>query len=368
MITELRIKNFRGLEDVSFSGLSRVNLISGRNGVGKTSVLEALYLFLAPNWPEPLNTIAGNRGLFPLSSDDLFEDLFTDFDSEQDFRIWVSQSDQSTHDHVRACVRKRLRVSLPSSGTGRDEGFAAPDGVTRVGSDHELVFDRSNQTTLVNRSTAWLTRYSYPGPQSTIVDDRIEGQSDKIFDQVPIHYLSHRVPAAQAWGGLFGQMQREGSDDEILDLLRSIEPRVRQVLPIPGSNGLDIYVKIDGMRPALPISLIGEGLNRVFQLAVLTRSVRNGILLIDEIENGLHFRSLPQMFSSLYELADMFDVQVFAVTHSDECVQAAREAIGNTDDRGLAYYRLGREKDGVKAHHFDIDKLDRAHEFHMEVR
>ncbi len=368
MITQLEIRNFRGLEDITFPRLSRINLISGRNGVGKTSVLEALFLFAAPYWPDSINVVSGNRGMLPRSFDDIFGDLFSNFDSDRSIEINSHDNRYDQPHQLNVYLRQRSRVSLPSGALMRDQEFPLPDGVTRTASNEELVFHRVNHNGSETESSAWLTRYAYPGPQPMQFDDRIEGRSDELADSIPTYYLSHRVPLAQTWASLFGQMQRDGSDDEILDLLGSIEPRIRSVLPIPGSNGVDIYAKIEGMRPALPIALIGEGLNRAFQLAVLTRYVRNGILLIDEIENGLHFRSLPLMLSQLNRLAERFDVQIFAVTHSDECVDAARVAIGTTDSRGLSYYRLGREKGKVKAHHFNIDKLDRAHEFGMEVR
>ncbi len=368
VISKLEIKNFRGLENVSFSGLSRVNLISGRNGVGKTSVLEALYLFAAPNWPDPINAISGTRGMSLPSVDDLFLDLFLDFDVRKSFAINALDLQKGKSNELNGYIRPRARVSMPQGAVGAEPEFPLPDGVTRTASNQELVFHRINSDETETESSAWLTRYSFPGPQPFQFDDRIEGRSDPVEDPMPTYFLSHRVPLAQTWASLFGQMQRDGSDDEIIELLASIEPRIRSVLPIPGSKGVDIYAKIDGMRPALPIALVGEGLNRAFQLAVLTRFVRNGLLLIDEIENGIHFRSLGTMFSQLYELAERFNVQIFAVTHSNECVDAARTAIGATETRGLSYYRLGREKGKVRAHHFDIDKLNRAHDAHMEVR
>ena len=336
--------------------------------MGKTSVLEALFLFASPYWPDSINVVSGNRGMLPRSFDDIFGDLFSNFDSERSVEITAYDSQHDQPHELNVYVRQRSRVSLPSGGSVRDQEFPLPDGVTRTASNEELVFHRVNHNRSETESSAWLTRYAYPGPQSMQFDDRIEGRTDELVDPISTYYLSHRVPLAQTWASLFGQMQRDGSDDEILDLLGSIEPRIRSVLPIPGSNGVDIYAKIDGIRTALPIALIGEGLNRAFQLAVLTRYVRNGMLLIDEIENGIHFRSLPLMFSQLHKLAERFKVQIFAVTHSDECVDAARVAIGSTESRDLSYYRLGRKNGRIKAYHFDIDKLDRAHASHMEVR
>ncbi|HFB66821.1 MAG TPA: DNA replication and repair protein RecF, partial [Aeromonadales bacterium] len=42
-LTQLQIKNFRNLEDTQLTPVQGVNLISGDNASGKTSLLEAIY-------------------------------------------------------------------------------------------------------------------------------------------------------------------------------------------------------------------------------------------------------------------------------------------------------------------------------------
>ena len=251
-----------------------------------------------------------------------------------------------------------------------DPMVSIPDGISRTASEFELVFKHRTKDGFTDESSAWLTRYVVQGQIPPRYDDRIEisTPSQEPHRVTPVYYLSPHVATSQLWATWYGALQRDGSDADIIDLLKTIEPRVVDIVPISRSNRVDMYAKIGGSRQAFPLALIGQGLNRVFELAVLTRYAQGGILLIDEIENGLHFRSLPAMFERLYELAVRFNVQVFAVTHSDECVEAARVAIGATESRELAYYRLGRENGRVHAHHFDIDKLDRARAAHMEVR
>jgi hypothetical protein len=64
-ITRIRIRNFRGLEDIEFSPRSGVNVLVGPNAVGKTSVLEAVRLtkaLLAPRYPDEVNQVLTSLG------------------------------------------------------------------------------------------------------------------------------------------------------------------------------------------------------------------------------------------------------------------------------------------------------------------
>ena len=370
MITNLKIRNFRGIGRVSLAGLARINLISGRNGVGKTSVLEAIYLISAPQAHDPITAINDVRGITPPSVDDLFADAFTNFDNGLTISIGAEYGLGHQTGELHIFLRERTERSVARrNATGQSASILGSSD--RSASQFEVVFERRHPDGLVTESTVWLSSRVPIGRQSGESEERIEVYApyNNQLRADPVYYLSPAGLRSQAiWSTLFGQLQRDGSDTDILDLLRTIEPRIQSVVPITSRNGVVVHAKIAGMRQAMPLALVGEGLNRVFQLGVLTRSAQGGTLLIDEIENGLHFRSLPEMFSNLFELATRFDVQVFAVTHSDECVDAARQAMGQTKMPSLSYYRLGREKAGVQAHHFDIDKLDRAHEFGMEVR
>ena len=371
MITQLDIHNFRGLEDVRLPRLSRINLISGRNGVGKTSVLEAVYLISAPQAHDPITAINDVRGVSPPSIDDFYTDVFSDFDNKRTINISAKYGQENKLGVLRIFMRDRIDRSIPrGNSTGRSGSILG--GVDLTSSQFEVVFDRTQPDGSEMETTAWLSSRLQAGRPIGEPEDRIEVHAPPT-DHIrvnPVYYLAPAGLRSQAiWASLFGQLQRDGSDGDIIDLLRTIEPRIQGIVPITSRSGVVVHAKVNGMRQAMPLTLIGEGLNRVFQLAVLARSAQGGVLLIDEIENGLHFRSLPQMFSNLYELATLFDVQVFAVTHSDECVESARTAIGTTELRELSYYRLDRTKNGViKAFHFDIDKLDRAHASHMEVR
>ena len=106
----------------------------------------------------------------------------------------------------------------------------------------------------------------------------------------------------------------------------------------------------------------------MFSIAVAMGSVRGGMLLIDEIENGLHHSVLGNVFSNLLSMAKRFDVQVVATTHSAECIDAAFQAVGRGSEEDFTYHRLDQLESGTRAHHFDREMLETATELAMEIR
>ena len=166
----------------------------------------------------------------------------------------------------------------------------------------------------------------------------------------------------------FGELQLEGKDAEILSILRPLEPRLKSLIPITIRNTTVIHANIQGLNRPIPIQLLGEGLNRMFVLTLAMGTATGGLLLIDEIENGLHHTVLPEVFATLLEMARTFDVQVFATTHSAECIRAAHEALKEADRHEAAFYRLQRTNGEIKAVGFDQEMLETAITHEMEVR
>ena len=73
------------------------------------------------------------------------------------------------------------------------------------------------------------------------------------------------------------------------------------------------------------------------RIVMSTALVQDGVVLVDEIENGLHHSVLPGVWKVIAKAAEQFNVQMFATTHSFECVEAAHEALGPD---GFSLHRL----------------------------
>ena len=113
---------------------------------------------------------------------------------------------------------------------------------------------------------------------------------------------------------------------------------------------------------------MGEGMNRMFGIALALVNAKDGMLLIDEVDTGLHYSVLPDLWKLIFEVAHRLNVQVFATSHSWDCIQAFQQAAeANKDEEGVLV-RLENRKEGVGAVTFDESELAIVTREQIEVR
>ena len=119
-----------------------------------------------------------------------------------------------------------------------------------------------------------------------------------------------------------------------------------------------------GLDELVPLPAMGEGMSRLARIVLGIARSTGGVALVDEIENGFHHAVLPDVWRAIGKAADKFDTQVFATTHSFECVQAADAAL---DDQ-LAFHRLEAIDSGSRCVTYDRENISAAIKHGLEVR
>ena len=321
MLERLRIRGFRGFEDLEIDGLSRINLFAGRNNVGKSSLLEAIFLLGAAGDPRmALNThivrMQGRAEAPPSVWETLWTPLFRQLDTDE--RITISGSHASVGD-------MRLTIELECPVTTE---------VHRTGDGNVLTGERSGDR---------LLKFTYIDPEV----GQIQSEARNAGDKVTFHRKETRV----AFGGAMiqpgrgdvrddavdlGKLRKRKRGDLLLDALRVLEPKLSGIEDNASSGTPMIWVDI-GLRELVPLSVLGAGVSHLTRIVLATASSPGGVVLVDEIENGLHHSVLAAVWGVIAKAAEQFNVQVFATTHSFECVEAAYEALGPD---GFGLHRL----------------------------
>ena len=374
MLTELTVKNFRNLSAISLERLGRITLIAGKNGVGKTALLEALWLLSGPDLPELGVRLNAFRGLPITGPDTIFRDLFRNFDTRQDIKVSACGDWGNLPRELEISLRDRKQLpAIPSDILEK----ASIERSTRpqAEGEFEIVFDYRHDDGNEYTSRAWWVQeiQEMPTPVGLgpieVGSEGIRQEQQRVVGRSNSTFMAslHR-DNLQAVASRFGELQLKGRDAEILSILRPLEPRLKGLVPITIRNATVIYAVIEGSNRPIPIQLLGEGLNRMFNLALAMGTATGGLLLIDEIENGLHHSVLPEVFATLLAMARAFDVQVFATTHSAECIGAAHQVLREAGQREAAFYRLQRTNGEIKAVYFDDEMLETAIAHRMEVR
>ena len=122
-------------------------------------------------------------------------------------------------------------------------------------------------------------------------------------------------------------LRRKKQGALLLKALQIVEPRL-QSIEENSSSGIPMIWGDIGLSELVPLSAMGEGMTQIARLVLAIASVPDGIVLIDEVENGIHHSVLPDVWRAIDEAAKQFHTQVFATTHSFECIEAAHQALG----------------------------------------
>ena len=370
MLTKLTVSNFRNIESLTLDPLGRITLIAGKNGVGKTAVLEALWLLSGPDLPELGGRVSAMRGLPTFGGEYIFRDLFRNFDAEEHIEI-VAQGDWGSHSRkleIYLQNHQQIDVFDPNALVS---GKTEPLSISSVEDDDEIVFEyRHDDGTDYSSRAWWVAEHMTLGASGAGSTSRgirqeshqLPGRSSSAY--IPV--LSRDDPETIATR--LGRLQLQGDDAKLMSLMLPIEPRLERLILISIENTPVIHAYVQGMARPVPVYLLGEGLNRMLRMGLAMNEVSGGLLLVDEIENGLHHTVQKEIFSTLHSLAEAFDVQIFATTHSGECIRAAHQALEARSGYGFAYYRLDVHDGNVAAVGFDREMLDTAIEFNMGIR
>jgi predicted ATPase len=357
MFTSLSIKNFRGFRDLKVDTLDRVNLVAGSNDVGKTALLEAIYLLVGETNLSLIVKINAFRGLERFQGDPdaisewFWMPLFYKFATQAVVKIEGQCGDTNLcRAELKLVQRTSARVSLGEEITREarriTNGFSA----------------RALQVEYANASGE--RRVS-----QMVIDEkgiRVEPPPPPLA--FPGYFLTARgrIPLEEDAINL-GDLMVEREPYDLLEVLQIVEPRLTRVSPIPGTGGTIVYGDI-GMGRMLPLALMGDGLGRLTSLILKIATARHGIVLVDEIENGLHYAVMDKVWAAIAKAARLFDVQVFATTHSWECIRAAHQAFEASEEYDFRLHRLDWINDEIRATTYSQEMLSTAIATDLEVR
>jgi hypothetical protein len=142
----------------------------------------------------------------------------------------------------------------------------------------------------------------------------------------------------------YGDAREAGRDREVLELVQAVDPRVDDIEYLQTTRTHYFRAKLKGGR-TLPLGMLGAGVVNVFRFGIDLAQVGDGLLAIDEVENGLYHRRLPEVFRALVTGRRRFGTQLMLATHSDEALSALVEAATQDDADQFAVVHLRRDSD-----------------------
>ena len=342
-------------------GLGRINLLVGPNNSGKTSVLEAISCYCNPvnglHWLDVAlrrsvrssSRIEALKWLFPQNSESspltFFEHGAATLESLGNYPVRECHVEFDEFEAIRR-PRKGPRVSESIETYVEELGGAASQSGRR-GAQMRLRIALSNQPL---SSGPTLQR------QLTIWDDQaLIRRKPKMEISLPVASIfAAQIQSDLVAAETFSSFRRLGLYSEAIDILRQLDPCVREVLVLSGKGRYgQLYIQHD-KTGLTPLSATGDGFRRSLQVAMTIPAVKDGILLIDEIESALHVTALTRVFELLIHNCKAYNVQVFATTHSLEAVDAILETTLINKEPDLVVFRL--EANNQKSNAIRLDE------------
>lgn len=355
MYKSFAVKNFRNFSNILIENMRRINLIIGKNNAGKTAFLEALFLHIGSMNPLLTASITQFRGIpgTKADADAFWGSLFHNFHTNKPIELVAEYPDNT---------KATLKIALmPSSLVTFDE-------IEKKHVDH-----RAGDTQLSLLPDRQL-EYKYThGATSFTKTAKISLQGLNIEPSGGINPLTgFFVPARisldpGATAQRLGELKIRRMDRIVVDFLKIIEPRIKLLTVIPLGPVPTIHADVGGQR-LMPLQLLGEGMVRLAEIAIDISSARDGIVLVDDIDTGIHHSVLPILWKAIFKLTKRLNVQLFASTHSAESLESAHRAWNGTGEYDMAVYRLQKLRQSVDVVSYDDKTLLAAIETGLEVR
>ena len=322
MLKDITVKNYRLFKELKIDNFARVNLIVGNNNSGKTSLLEAIYLLVNQGEIESLAEILNTRG----EKFNLIEEnglLGTEIDRTstryQISHLFGHQNGGDTPIYLESQRENFLSLKMQFLPL-KEEKKTSIWGLDLSYSPGGNIWLPASKDGSIEAKEFFGTRH--PG-------DMFSKKSDR-----PSHFLTTK--SFSYWSKLaklWDTISLTPKEDKVVEALRLINPEIERIdfKSLLTSYG-GIILKIRGKNSPVPLAIMGEGMQRILSLAIAVLTAENGYLLVDEIDIGLYYMTQTEIWEFLLQIALDFNVQIFATTHSWDCISAFEEALENLED------------------------------------
>jgi predicted ATP-dependent endonuclease of OLD family len=376
MLTSLTIKNFRLFKELSIERLGRVNLVVGKNNSGKSALLEAVELYASNgSITNVLIDLVTNRqeiwkGLSQ-SEDEaaqinpirhlFFGHRIPELGREGIILGPVGRESEQLHIFLGAYRHEvnedniLRRVLVPTDDLPQDPSELELALVARQGNGIRRILRLERDLDFESRT---FTR-------NTLLGGAL---SKSVVEVVPTRNMTEERLAT-----LWDQINLTEMADEVVVGLQLLDARIEGVAFVEGSlrrnrNARIPIIKLRHLAEPLPLKTMGDGITRIFHIIVALVNARNGVLLVDEFENGLHWSVQPKVWETVFRLAKVLNVQVFATTHSRDCVVGFENAWNRHQESG-AFFRLNAKLDDeITVTPYAYGTLSDALETDVEIR
>lgn len=353
LLDSLEIKGYRCFEHLTIEKLGRVNLIVGKNNVGKTALLEGLWIYCEMRNNRPLSDILLARNELPNRVKETGYNLPNDFENyrhffyERPFPVYPPDYDWLGTISFEIGSAKNEDNRLIVEFEKKDNNFPPSLKPSFPKNLPDFMTYFINSYGLINQNIEELWENIQLRDSEDFVVKALSLLNDDLITVRLIPYptkVDNKVPVVR------------------------LKKRILELGVNPSTHRLFRDHKVIDDKEPVPLKSLGDGMNRLFGIALTLVNCRNGMVFIDEIENGLHYSVLPDVWKLIFKTAKDLNVQVFATTHSKDCIEAFTQAAIDDEESDGMLIRLENKDGKIRAVNFNEDELETVERRNIEVR
>lgn len=280
-INNIHIENFKCFQNLQIEGIETVNLIGGKNNVGKTAFLEAVELLAFSNKNYDLAINIYNLLKRRQTKD---SDILLDIFKENETIVKITTTN------------KKLRLLIQD--------------------DSEEVKDIIPTTKLF---------YAINDDEKSVSIDKLLGQINRRMNVENINFIGSTKTPEQDIAILYGSLVDLDREDFLNDSLRVFDDNIISIKQRATKNQVVLKLKLKDRKMPVLLSSLGEGINRYIAILCAIWANKDSFLLIDEIENGIHYTNYKKLWQLIFQASADANCQLFITSHSKECIEAFNE-------------------------------------------
>jgi len=313
MINEIEIINYKGFKNLKLDNLSQINIISGENNIGKTALLEALFLYQGIAW-----SYNSYKRLFVLSP-----------------FMFISKN----RDVLEHKIQKYLK----------NISFLMKTNKVDINIEYKSLFDLNTKEMEYIKENfrqdynKFIVGYINNNLYIESIDN-ILVEEDNMIDHT---YINSSKPTNKHLVELYSHIQSRGLQHKFLTYLKLLDNDIEWIEPQLLDDEMLLRINLKNPERSLVSSELGEGTNRYIEILATLLSNADDTFFIDEVENGIHYTKLYDVWKAIIEIVQKENIQLFVTTHDRESIEALAEASRDMNFNQIASVKLEKDEKNV---------------------
>jgi predicted ATPase len=364
MLNSIHIEQFRAFKKLIVNDLERINLFVGKNNSGKTTILEAVEILVSGNNPATLAKCAMRRG----------EMLFQEEQERTNRSIAISHLFYGHNCEIGASFNiegkeEELPVSIKCE---IDSADRKPNGESKDLFPDKYSVEPRAALVVSHSSQSEPTSFYLDGLGGISIDIIRRTKSQTDVNSRPTSFVKTDAESIDL-RAFWDSIALTEEESKVIEILKILDPQIERIAflsrpPFYSSSFGGIYVKMKDIDSRIPLGSLGDGIRHLLIVSLAISRAPHGFVMIDEIDTGLHHSIMRDMWRVLIKTAERLDVQLFATTHSSDCLRSLARLVNQEPDlcKGVRLHRvdIGREKTVV----YSPEEILSAAQQDVEVR